>query len=72
MHAKRGYDGHEFWSQSETGENLYMFAYPYCDLNGDGKSDVTVALVRDHNIGETNATVYAKHGDTGAISGARA
>jgi hypothetical protein len=66
VHAKRGYGGHEFWSQSETGESLRMFAYPYCDLDGNGKSDVTVGLVRDSGTDETNATVHAKHGETGA------
>ncbi|MEA1895939.1 MAG: dockerin type I repeat-containing protein [Euryarchaeota archaeon] len=65
VHAKRGRDGHEFWSQSITGENPRMFAYPYCDFDGNGKSDVTVRMVRDHGTDENNVTVHAKHGETG-------
>ena len=66
VHAKRGYDGHEFWSQSTAGENMSMIAYPYCDLDGNGKDDVIVDLVcHDPATDELNATVNAKHGDTG-------
>jgi hypothetical protein len=67
VHAKRGRDGHEFWSQSTTGEKISMFAYTYCDFDGNGNDDVIVNLVRhDPTTSETNVTVHAKHGENGA------
>ncbi|MEA1906334.1 MAG: hypothetical protein U9N12_05195, partial [Euryarchaeota archaeon] len=66
VHAKRGRDGHEFWSQSITGEKISMFAHTYCDFDGNGEDDVIVSLIRhDTTTSETNATVHVKHGKDG-------
>ncbi|KAB3541840.1 MAG: hypothetical protein C5617_009060, partial [ANME-2 cluster archaeon] len=42
VYAKGGYDGHQFWNQSVTGDGeygAYMWASAYCDLDGDNKDD---------------------------------
>ncbi len=65
VHAKRGRDGHEFWSQSTTGKNISMFAHTYCDFDGDGEDDVIVSLIHHNTTSETNATVHVKHGKDG-------
>ena len=70
--AVRGSDWHEFWSQSITGdcegEGTYIWAYPNCDLDGDGKDDVIVnSLSYDSETGNTTATVTIRDGDTTGV-----
>jgi hypothetical protein len=66
VYAKRGYDGHQFWSQSLTGGSAYMWAHPYCDLDGDDKDDVIVeSRSYDSTTDEYTASVYAKRGYDG-------
>jgi hypothetical protein len=69
MYAKRGYDGQQFWSQSVTGDGRYgvaMYAYSYCDLDGDDKDDVIVnSQSYDSVADEYTASVYAKRGYDG-------
>ena len=68
VYAKRGYNGNLFWSQSVTGEDADMWAYSYCDLDGDGKDDVIVES-RSYNSAtdESAASVYAKRGYDGNL-----
>ncbi len=69
VYTKRGYDGHQFWSQSVTGDGVYgayMWAYPYCDLDGDNMDDVIVeSRSYDSVADEQTASVYAKRGYDG-------
>lgn len=66
VHVKRGYDGAEFWNQSFTGKYAYMWAYAYCDFDGDDKNDVIVESESyDSGTNETTDTVYAKRGYDG-------
>ncbi len=66
IYAKRGYDGDQFWSQSVTGESVYMSDYLYCDLDGDNKDDVIVkSRSYDSAADEQTASVYAKRGYDG-------
>jgi hypothetical protein len=66
VYARRGYDGHQFWSQSVTGESVSLWASSYCDLDGDNKDDVFVNLWSyDSGTGKTTASVYARRGYDG-------
>ncbi len=69
--AKRGYDGYQFWSRSVTGDGRYgadMWAYPYCDLDGDDKGDVIVeSRSCDSTTDEETYSVYAKRGYDGDL-----
>ena len=66
VHAKRGYDGDQFWSCSVTGERASLWASSYCDLDGDNKDDALVnSWSYDSGTGKTTASVYAKRGYDG-------
>jgi hypothetical protein len=71
VYAKRGYDGHQFWSQSVTGDGRYgasMYASSHCDLDGDDKDDVIVeSWSYDSTTDECTASVYAKRGYDGDL-----
>jgi hypothetical protein len=69
--AVQGSNGDEFWSQSVTGDSdgdedgAYIWAYPYYDLDGDGKDEVIVdSWSYDSTTGDTTATVTVRDGDT--------
>jgi len=68
VYARRGYDGHQFWSQSVTGPpyGAYMWAESYCDLDGDDLDDVIVRS-RSYNstTDEETYSVYARRGYDG-------
>ena len=70
--AVRVSDGHEFWSQSVTGDEddeddedcSGIWAYP-CDLDGDSNDEVIVnSWSYDSTTGDTTATVTVRDGDT--------
>jgi len=70
IYAVQGSDGHEFWSQSVTGDSdgyedgAYIWA-SYYDLDGDGKYKVIVdSWSYDSTTGDTTATVTVRDGDT--------
>ena len=66
VYAKRGYDGHQFWNQSVTGESVSLWASPYCDLDGDNKDDVIVESWNyNSSMDEYTASVYARRGYDG-------
>ena len=66
VYAKHGDTGDLFWSQSIAGKDALLGAYPYCDLNGDGKSDVIMmSEITDLGTGEITSTVSPKRGETG-------
>ena len=70
VYARRGYDGNLFWSQDIVRESwwydAYIWAYSYCDLNGDGKDDVAVgSSSRDSATGKYTKSVHTKRGYDG-------
>ena len=68
--AKNGTDGTHLWEENITSSDSYIWvwldAYGYPDMNGDGKADVLVHLweYNDDADEETN-TIIAKNGTTG-------
>nr|CBH38861.1 hypothetical secreted protein [uncultured archaeon] len=42
--AKRGYDGEQLWEEQVTGTELFLFALPAGDLDGDNQADVLVQI----------------------------
>ncbi|MEA3325456.1 MAG: dockerin type I repeat-containing protein [Euryarchaeota archaeon] len=49
VYAKRGYDGHQFWSQSVTGEDIWLetdycnwYYYSSQDFDGDSLDDLLI------------------------------
>lgn len=70
IYAVRGSGGHEFWSQSVTGDGeddedcSGIWAYP-CDLDDDSNDEVIVdSWSYNSTTGDTTATVTARDGDT--------
>ncbi len=64
--AKRGYDGEQLWEEQVTGTELFLFALPAGDLDGDNQDDVLVQI-RGYNetTRDKTATVIAKRGHNG-------
>ncbi|MEA3281405.1 MAG: dockerin type I repeat-containing protein [Euryarchaeota archaeon] len=73
VYAVEGSDWHEFWSQSVTGDDdgvggSTIWAYPYCDLDGDGNDEVIVnSWSYDSGTGDTAATVTVRDGNTPSV-----
>ena len=64
--AKRGYDGEQLWEEPVTGTELFLFALPAGDLDGDDQADVLVQMWRyNETTRNKTATVIAKRGHNG-------
>ena len=64
--AKRGYDGEQLWEEQVTGTELFLFALPAGDLDGDDQADVLVQIWGyNETTRDKTATVIAKRGHNG-------
>ena len=64
--AKRGYDGEQLWEEQVTGTELFLFALPAGDLDGDDQADVLVQIWGyNETTRDKTATVIAKRGYNG-------
>jgi len=64
--AKRGYDGEPLWEEQVTGTELFLFALPAGDLDGDDQADVLVQILGyNETTRDKTATVIAKRGHNG-------